>query len=147
MRAQIVIVKPEVAVSKSFSTFLIELQGRRELLRIVFDKCHTVMDSAPDFLPQMQQLGALSTREVQMVFLRATLLKHTEPQFMRIMKIKPEEVQTFRGPTTRRNIVYSVHEYAYESDALCWLVGEKMEQYKAPAKIIVYEGAIKRTRS
>jgi superfamily II DNA helicase RecQ len=92
------------------------------------------MDSAPNFLPQMQQLGALSTQEVQMVFLRATLLKHTEPQFMRNMKIKPEEVQTFRGPTTRRNIMYSVHEYAYESDALCWLVGEKLEQYKAPAQ-------------
>ncbi|OBT70694.1 hypothetical protein VF21_10393 [Pseudogymnoascus sp. 05NY08] len=42
-----------------------------------------------------QQLGTLSMQEVQMVFLTATLLKHTEPKFMQIMKIKPEEVQTF----------------------------------------------------
>jgi superfamily II DNA helicase RecQ len=98
MRAQIVIVTPESAVSKTFSTFLNELQGRRELVRIVFDECHTVMDSTPDFRPQMQQLGALSTREVQMVFLTAMLPKHTEPEFMRIMKIKPEEVQTIGGP-------------------------------------------------
>ncbi|OBT81152.1 hypothetical protein VE02_10082 [Pseudogymnoascus sp. 03VT05] len=58
------------------------------------------------------------------------------------MKIKPEEVQTFRGATTRRNIAYSVHEYANESDetdAICKLVGEKLEQYAAPAKIIVQE--------
>ena len=126
-----------------------ELQGRRELVRIVFDECHTVMDSTADFRPQMQQLGALSTREVQMVFLTATLPKHTEPEFMRIMKIKPEEVQTFRGPTTRRNIAYSVHEYAEESDetdAICQLVGEKLEQYAAPAKIIVYGGTIERTQ-
>ncbi|KFY64196.1 hypothetical protein V496_03407 [Pseudogymnoascus sp. VKM F-4515 (FW-2607)] len=149
MRAQIVIVTPESAVSKSFSTFLNDVQGRRELVRIVFDECHTVMDSTPDSRPQMQHLGALSTREVQMVFLTATLPKHTEPEFMRIMKIKPEEVQTFRGPTTRRNIAYSVHEYAEESDetdAICQLVGEKLEQYTAPAKTIVYGGTIERTQ-
>jgi superfamily II DNA helicase RecQ len=49
IRAQIVIVTPESAVSKAFSTFLNELQGRRELVRIVFDECHTVMDSTPNF--------------------------------------------------------------------------------------------------
>ncbi|OBT81153.1 hypothetical protein VE02_10081 [Pseudogymnoascus sp. 03VT05] len=64
MRAQIVIVTPESVVSKTFGTFLNELQGRWELVCIVFDECHTVMDSTPDFRPQMQQLGALSTREV-----------------------------------------------------------------------------------
>ncbi|KFZ23509.1 hypothetical protein V502_02010, partial [Pseudogymnoascus sp. VKM F-4520 (FW-2644)] len=149
MQAQIVIVTPESAVSKTFSTFLNELQGCCELVCIVFNECHTVMDSTPDFRPQMQQLGALSTREVQMVFLTATLPKHTEPEFMQIMKIKPEEVQTFQGPTTQPNIAYSVHEYAKESnetDAICWLVGEKLEQYTAPAKIIVYRGTIERTQ-
>ncbi|KFY56414.1 hypothetical protein V496_06705 [Pseudogymnoascus sp. VKM F-4515 (FW-2607)] len=143
MRAQIVIVTPESAVSKAFSTFLNDVQGRRELVRIVFDECHTVMDSTPDFRPQMQQLGALSMREVQMVFLTATLPKHTEPEFMRIMKIKPEEVQTFRGPTTRPNIAYSVHEYAAheyaeESDEtvpICQLEGEKLEQYTVVTSI------------
>ncbi|OBT70931.1 hypothetical protein VF21_10100 [Pseudogymnoascus sp. 05NY08] len=149
MRAQIIIVTLESAVSKTFSTFLNELQGRQELVCIVFNECHTVIDSTPDFRPQMQQLGALSTQEVQMVFLTATLPKHTEPEFMRIMKIKPEEVQTFWGPTTRPNIAYSVHEYANKSDeteAICQLVGEKLEQYAAPAKIIVYGGSIERTQ-
>ncbi|KFY24779.1 hypothetical protein V491_02019 [Pseudogymnoascus sp. VKM F-3775] len=52
MRAQIVIVMPESAVSKRFITLLNDLQGRRELVRIVFDECHPVMDSTPDFRPQ-----------------------------------------------------------------------------------------------
>ncbi|KFZ23111.1 hypothetical protein V502_02410, partial [Pseudogymnoascus sp. VKM F-4520 (FW-2644)] len=149
MQAQIVIVTPESAVSKAFSTFLNDVQGRWELVCIVFDECHTVIDSTPDFQPQMQQLGALSTQEVQMVFLTATLPKHTEPEFMQIMKIKLEEVQTFRGPTTQPNIAYSIHEYAEESnetEAICQLVGEKLEQYAAPAKIIVYGGTIERTQ-
>ncbi|OBT73267.1 hypothetical protein VF21_08461 [Pseudogymnoascus sp. 05NY08] len=97
----------------------------------------------------MQQLGTLLTQEVQMVFLTATLPKHTEPKFMRIMKIKPEEVQTFQGPTTQPNIAYSVHEYANESneiEAICQLVGDKLEQYTAPAKIIMYGGSIKQTQ-
>ncbi|KFZ01489.1 hypothetical protein V500_00755 [Pseudogymnoascus sp. VKM F-4518 (FW-2643)] len=64
------------------------------------------------------------------------------------MKIRPDEVQTFRGPTTRPNIAYSVHEYAEsdDTDAIYQLVGQKLEQYTAPAKIIVYGGTIKRTQ-
>jgi superfamily II DNA helicase RecQ len=53
----------------------------------VFDKCHTIMDSTADFRPQMQQLGVLATREVQMVLLTVTLPPQIEPEFMRIMKI------------------------------------------------------------
>lgn len=37
MQAQIVIVTPELAVSKAFSTFLNNVQGRRELVRMVFN--------------------------------------------------------------------------------------------------------------
>ena len=105
MRVQIVIATPESAVSKTFSTFLNELQGRRELVRIVFDECHTVMDSTPEFRPQVQQLGTLATREVQMVFLTATLPKQSETEFMRIMKIYRARCRRSgdprRGPTLR----------------------------------------------
>ncbi|OBT72512.1 hypothetical protein VF21_08652 [Pseudogymnoascus sp. 05NY08] len=62
-----------------------------------------------------------------------------EPEFMRIMKIRPGEVETFWGPTTRPNIAHSVHEYAEsdDTDAIYQLVEQKLEQYTAPAKIIV----------
>lgn len=48
MRAQIVIITPESAVSKTFSTFLNDVQGRRELVR---NECHTVVDSTPNSRP------------------------------------------------------------------------------------------------
>jgi RecQ family ATP-dependent DNA helicase len=148
MRAQIVIVTPESAVSKAFGSFLNDLEGRRELVRIVHDECHTVMDSSPDFRPQMRQLGTLSTRGVQMVFLTATLPPRMQGEFMRVMKINPREVHVFRAPTTRANIAYSVFEHdpdEDETDAVCRLIQGKLAQYPAPAKIIVYGGTIERT--
>lgn len=67
-----------------------------------------------------------------------TSISDIEPEFMRIMKIRPDEAQIFRGPTTRPNNVYSDHEYAEESnetDAIWQLVGKELKQYTAPAEI------------
>jgi RecQ family ATP-dependent DNA helicase len=150
MRARIVIVTPEAAVSKTFGMFLNDLQGRRELVRFVFDECHTIMDSTADFRPKMRQLGELASREVQMVFLTATLPPRMEPEFMRIMKIRPDDARVFRAPTTRGNIAYSVHEYdphVDETEAVCRLVQAKLEQHAAPAKVIVYGGTIANTQA
>ncbi|KAH7418917.1 P-loop containing nucleoside triphosphate hydrolase protein, partial [Cadophora sp. MPI-SDFR-AT-0126] len=74
--SQIVIVTPESAVSKTFGTFLDRLQGLHQLDRFVFDECHTVLDSTPEFRPKMRRLGELVERGVQMVYLTATLLLH-----------------------------------------------------------------------
>ncbi|KAH6661841.1 hypothetical protein B0J14DRAFT_571422 [Halenospora varia] len=60
MQAQIVIVMPKAAVSKAFGTFLNDLQGRQELVWIIYDKCYMVMDSTPDFWPKIWQLGELA---------------------------------------------------------------------------------------
>lgn len=56
---------------------------------------------------------------------------------MRIMKIKPEEVQTFRGATKQPNIAYSEHDYADESDetdAICQLVGGSWSSIQRPPR-------------
>jgi hypothetical protein len=53
MRAQIIIITPEAMVSKIFGMFLNDLQGRQELVRIIYDKCYTIMDNTPDFRPKM----------------------------------------------------------------------------------------------
>ena len=46
-------------------------------------------------------------------------------------------------PTSYPNIAYSVVEYnVEETEAVCQLVAEKLEQYPAPAKIIVYSSSI-----
>ena len=150
--SQIVIVTPESAVSKSFATFLDRLQGLHQLDRVVFDECHTVLDSSVDFRPKMRQLGELVERGVQMVYLTATLPPRTEAEFMTIMRIKAEDVHMFRAPTSRPNIAYSVVEY--EADefgkgdiaAVRRLVEQKLEEYPAPAKIIVYSSSIVTTQ-
>src|SRR6266536_867970 len=93
--SQIVIVTPESAVSKTFGTFLDRLQGLYQLDRFVFDECHTVLDSTPEFRLKMRQLGELVERGVQMVYLTATLPLHAEPEFMNIMKIRAKDVHIF----------------------------------------------------
>jgi RecQ family ATP-dependent DNA helicase len=150
--SQIVIVTPESAVSKTFGTFLDRLQGLHLLERFVFDECHTPLDSTPEFRPEMRQLGELMERGVQMVYLTATLPPHAEPEFMNIMRISTNDVHMFRAPTSRPNIAYSVVEYAEgefergDIAAVCRLVEQKLEEYAAPAKIIIYSSSIVTTQ-
>ena len=77
----------------------------------MFDKCHTLLDSTPEFRPEMRQLGELMERGVQMVYLTVTLPPHAEPEFMNIMRISTNDIHIFRAPTSRPNIAYSVVEY------------------------------------
>jgi RecQ family ATP-dependent DNA helicase len=150
--SQIVIVTPESAVSKTFGTFLDRLQGLHLLERFVFDECHTPLDSTAEFRPKMRQLGELVERGVQMVYLTATLPPHAEPEFMHIMRIKADDVHMFRSPTSRPNIAYSVVEYEEDEfgrgdiAAVCRLVEQKLEEYAAPAKIIIYSSSIVTTQ-
>jgi superfamily II DNA helicase RecQ len=124
------------------------MQGLGQLDRIVVDECHTPLESTPDFRPEMRDLGKLVEREVQVVFLTATLPPHRETEFMNIMKVRAEDVHIFRAPTSRPNIEYSVFEYdgEEEGEAVCTLVQEKLHEYPAPAKIIVYSSDIERVQ-
>jgi len=150
--SQIVIVTPESAVSKTFGTFLDRLQGLCQLDRFVFDEGHTVLDSTADFRRDMRRLGELMERGVQMVYLTATLPPHAESEFMNIMRIKADDVHMFRSPTSRPNIAYSVAEYEEDEfgggdiTAVCRLVEGKLEEYPAPAKIIIYSSSIVTTQ-
>lgn len=150
--SQIVMVTPESAVSKTFGTFLDRLQGMCQLDRIVFDEAHSVLDSTADFRPKMRWVGNLMSRGVQMVYLTATLPPHEEDEWMEIMKIRKEEAQIFRDTTTRPKIAYSVLEFPVdeegqgEIEAACQLVQRKMEEYPAPAKIIIYSSSITTTK-
>jgi len=142
--AQIVLVQPESAVSKKFAQYLNKLQGLGQLDRIVIDECHTVLDSQPDFRPKMRKAGGLMMdRGVQMIYLTATLSPADEAEFIEIVKVQIPDDCKFRGCTSRPNIAYSVIEYdVEETEAVCQLVAEKLEQYPAPAKIIVYSSSI-----
>ena len=144
--AQIVLVQPESAVGTRFAQYLNRLEGLGQLVRIVFDECHTVLDSRPDFRPKMKEAGAVIVkRGVQMVYLTATLCPNEEEAFKEIMKVQIPPNQTFRAPTSRPNIAYSVVEHLAETEETTFvqeLVAQKLQQYPAPAKIIIYSSSI-----
>ena len=61
--AQIVLVQPESAVGTRFAQYLNRLEGLSQLVRIVFDECHTVLDSRLDFRPKMREAGAVIVKQ------------------------------------------------------------------------------------
>jgi superfamily II DNA helicase RecQ len=63
------------------------------------------------------------------------------------MKMPRECVHMFRGATSRRNIQYQVHEVESQAvvEAIGQIVEEKLEQYPAPSKIVVYGGSVDQT--
>ena len=71
---------------------------------------------------------------------------------MRIIRIYADDIYIFRALTSRPNIAYSVVEY--EEDelkrgdivAVYQLVKAKLEEYPAPAKIIIYSSSIATTQ-
>jgi superfamily II DNA helicase RecQ len=171
--ASIVFVTPESAVTKTFAGFMNRLQEMYRLDRIVFDECHTALDGSPSFRRQLQDLGKLALRGVQMVYLTATLPPREEDEFYRLAHIQPDQVYQFRGCTTRPNVAYQVTtvdidtvnraaaaEEEEEEDvlglkaekegfgraikrAVLALVTEKLEQFPAPGKIIIYSSSVK----
>jgi superfamily II DNA helicase RecQ len=143
--AQVVFVQPESAITASFARYLNRLQGLGQLVRVVFDECHTIQDSQPDFRPDMKKASAAMVRRgVQMLYLTATLAPVDEPEFMDIIKVKIPPEGIFRGSTSRCNVAYSVVEYeghVEQAQAVRDLVEQKLEEYPTPAKIIIYSSS------
>lgn len=164
--ASIVFVTPESAVTKTFAGFMNRLQEMHRMDRIVFDECHTVLDGSAGFRPKLRELGKLALRGVQMVYLTATLPPREEDEFYRLIYTRAEDVKIFRGRTTRPNVGYQVRELEMEEDevdvlgggqregvgraierAVLELVAEKLEQFPAPGKIIIYSSSVKGAES
>jgi superfamily II DNA helicase RecQ len=145
-----VLVTPESAVTKTFSTYINRLRSTYQLDRVVMDECHVVLDSGLNFRPKLRALGAEMVHwGTQIMFLTATLPPKDKREFFQAMHI-PEDCVPFRGPTTRQNIRYQVQEVKGEQgkrvvEAICQLVNQKLEQYPAPSKIIVYGSSVEQT--
>ena len=80
-----------------------------------------------------------------MVYLTATLSPSNEAEFLDIMKVEIPDDCKFHGCTSRPNIAYSIIEHSSvigQIEAACHLVAKKLEQYPAPAKIIIYGSSI-----
>src|SRR5258706_2721059 len=143
----IVLVTPEAVFTKRFGEFINRLKSMHQLDRIVYDECHTALQSRADFRPQMRRLGELSCNRVQTIFITATLRPREEEQFCQLMNIIGVGRRKFRGVTSRPNIRYEVRQYEKQRaddtvDAICQVVEEMKLKYAAPAKIIEYSDDI-----
>ncbi len=73
---------------------------------------------------------------------------YNKPEFIGIIRIKADNVHIFRVFTSHPNIAYSVVEYKEDKFrkgdiiAVCRLVDDELEEYLAPAKIIIYSSSI-----
>jgi len=83
-----------------------------------------------------------------MVYLITILSLYTKPEFINIINIQAKDVYIFWAASNRLNIMYSVVEYKEEEfrigdiTAVYRLVEEKLEEYPASAKIIIYSSSI-----
>ena len=151
--ASMVFVTPESAVTKGFGEFVKRLQGRQALDRVVVDECHTILDGARGFRPQLRRLGeTLSEWGVQRVFLTATLGPEEEMAFYRAADLLGKKVRVYRSRTTRRNIAYRV-EVVREPDedgaadrveARVKEVVEDWQSSRREGRIIVYGDTVDR---
>jgi superfamily II DNA helicase RecQ len=69
---------------------------------------------------------------------------------MEIIKVHAEDIHKLQALTTRPNIAYSVVEYnddIEEEEAVRQLVAQKLEEYTALAKIVVYSSSIESTKA
>jgi superfamily II DNA helicase RecQ len=136
--ARIVFVIAESAVSQSFADFVNAKMFNQQLDRIVIDECHSVMQSTATFRPKVLQLRELAHRQTQIVYLTATLPPRCESAFIATLDIAPSEVFIIRESTVRPNIRYRVVPYDGESATLQQMIADKLAQYPAADRIVVY---------
>ena len=81
-----------------------------------------------------------------MMYLIATLALVNMPKFMEVIKVRILVDNIFCDSTSQRNIAYLVVEHdgdIKEVQAVRDLVAQKLEEYLALAKIIIYSSSIK----
>lgn len=147
--ARIILVTPESAVTLAFDRFIGEKRLSHQLERIVIDECHVILESIAKgpqprkkkaWRPEMLRLCEMAQKEVQVLYLTATLPPSEEAQFFHTIGVPETEVVQFREATTRPNVAYQVVEYRRdeEDEAVQRLVEQMKEKYPAPGQIIVY---------
>ncbi|KAG8352196.1 hypothetical protein FVEN_g9667 [Fusarium venenatum] len=154
--ARLVFVTPETLFTKHFQAYLDILYSQALLDRIVIDECHTILEGNLGFRPKLRELGLLGRRDVQLVFLTATLPVTEESRFFKLIYSSPEAAKFIRLPTTQPNISYSVRTFGLEGAndiatlkviAVREVVDQVLARHGGASKAIVYCSTRSETRS
>ena len=109
--ATIIVVTPESFVTKRFKDYVNRLKTNHRLDRIVFDECHTILDTSYEFRSQLHSIGQhLVVLKTQLVFLSATIPPRDQHEFFNFLHVDPNIVYIVREPTTRVNLSYRVEQ-------------------------------------
>ncbi|TKA68529.1 hypothetical protein B0A55_10261, partial [Friedmanniomyces simplex] len=138
--AGIIMVMPESAVTKAFGRFIDEKRTMQQLDWIVIDECQVILESHADWRPEVLKLCEMAEKEVQVLYLTATLPPSEDPRFYQAIGVPEADVVRFREATTRPNAAYRVVEYprGEEEAEVSRLVEEREARYPPPGQIVVY---------
>lgn len=154
--ARLVFVTPETLFTKHFQGYLDILYSQALLDRIVIDECHTILEGNLDFRPKLSELGLLGRRDVQLVFLTATLPVTEESRFFKLIYSSPEAATFIRLPTTRPNISYTVRTFSFDGDGniaalkaatVREVVDQVLARHGGASKAIIYCSTKSETKS
>lgn len=147
--ATICLVTPESATSNHFANYLNAQQSLGRLDRIVFDECHTLLDSTAGWRPKLLRLPHLLCRrhQVPIICLTATLPPLERWAFDQRMWVPgpgpARPVVQIRQSTVRPNIRYDLQELAPGDEALVGLIQGKVDQYAGNGVVLVYASTLK----
>lgn len=137
--ARIIFITPESAVTLGFGRFIDEKRASHQLERIVIDECHTMLEVSATWRPKVLQLQQMAQKDVQVVYLTATLPPSEEEAWLSIVGVARKDMHMIRETTSRANIAYSVVTYNVkeEEQRVKALVERKLAQH-ADRQVIVY---------
>lgn len=145
--ATIIIITAESALTKTFQDMLNKLIVRDQLDRIFIDECHSLLDSSADFRPKMKEVAAtMAMKNIQLIFLTATLAVRDKGHFFQLTKIPENEFTIIQTRTTRHNIQYSVvaaRSISDEEQRVSQL-GAQLSQAGTIGRSIIYCQSIRR---
>jgi superfamily II DNA helicase RecQ len=138
---------PESAMTKRFQDFIESRRAMAKIDRFVLDESHTITEGTLSFRPKLRELGSLALIGVQMVYLTATFPPADESDFFNLVNTRRDDVVMIRAKTTRSNLAYSVRSFTAATvgeataavvELAKAIIDQKLEEYRWPAKIIVY---------
>ena len=134
-QALVVLVTPELAVSKSFRNFINRQRVIGRLERIVINKYYIVLDLTLGQRTQILGLRNLIKVEIQLVYLTAIIRLDEQGEFIRLIGLLvKKKCYQFQGVITQKNVVYQVRIYNIkeEEKVVAKLVEKKKVLYLIP---------------